>query len=147
MCSFDNPYEPIAYISDDDSETYHRTSDRFIEQRLVDISNDSGSNYFDGVRLEAWELKYCLDNDKSRFGWAVQKEEYYKGLVVYDEVNGVNRYLFLFDRIYNLGYMWVEMDYSWVDSTFDSFENFLKKDRSYIVGRVSEYGVNSFVTL
>lgn len=142
VCSFDNPYEPIAYISDDDSETYHRTSDRFIEQRLVDISDDIGANYFDGVKLEAWELKYCLDNDKSRFGWAVQN----KGLVVYDKVNGVNRYLFLFDRIYNLGYMWVEMDYSWVDSTFDSFEDFLKKDRSYIVERVSEYGVNSFVT-
>lgn len=146
VCSFDNPYEPIAYMSDDDSETYHRTSDRFIEQRLVDISDDSGATYFDGVKLEAWELKYCLDNDKSRFGWAAQKEEYYKGLVVYDEVNDVNRYFFLFDRIYNLGYMWVEMDYSWVDSTFDSFEDFLKKDRSYIVERVTSYGMNSFVT-
>jgi hypothetical protein len=34
-----------------------------------------GSDYFANSKLEAWKLKYCLDNDTSRFAWA-------------DEVNG-----------------------------------------------------------
>lgn len=34
-----------------------------------------GDTYFANSKLEAWKLKYCLDNDTSRFGWA-------------DEVNG-----------------------------------------------------------
>ncbi len=35
----------------------------------------SGLDYFANSKLEAWKLKYCLDNDTSRFAWA-------------DEVNG-----------------------------------------------------------
>jgi hypothetical protein len=34
-----------------------------------------GDTYFANSKLEAWKLKYCLDNDTSRFAWA-------------DEVNG-----------------------------------------------------------
>ena len=33
------------------------------------IQNEN-NRYFDGSNLEAWELKYCLDNDTSRFIWA-----------------------------------------------------------------------------
>ena len=29
-----------------------------------------GDQYFAGCKLSAWKLKYCIDNDKSRFGWA-----------------------------------------------------------------------------
>jgi outer membrane lipoprotein-sorting protein len=29
-----------------------------------------GDNYFANSKLEAWKLKYCLDNDVSRFAWA-----------------------------------------------------------------------------
>ena len=29
-----------------------------------------GDTYFAGCKLEAWQLKYCLDNDATRFGWA-----------------------------------------------------------------------------
>jgi len=29
-----------------------------------------GDTYFANCNLAAWELKYCLDNDKDRFGWA-----------------------------------------------------------------------------
>ena len=29
-----------------------------------------GDTYFAGSNLEAWELKYCLDNDTNRFAWA-----------------------------------------------------------------------------
>lgn len=30
----------------------------------------AGDTYFSGSKLEAWELKYCLDNDTDRFSWA-----------------------------------------------------------------------------
>lgn len=29
-----------------------------------------GDTYFEDCKLEAWELKYCLDNDTTRFKWA-----------------------------------------------------------------------------
>ena len=33
-----------------------------------------GDTYFENSNLEAWELKYCLDNDTSRFAWAKDKK-------------------------------------------------------------------------
>src|SRR5574344_2583857 len=30
----------------------------------------SGDTYFENAKLEAWELKYCIDNDTNRFAWA-----------------------------------------------------------------------------
>jgi len=33
-------------------------------------AHHDGDNYFANSKLEAWQLKYCLDNDTSRFGWA-----------------------------------------------------------------------------
>ena len=32
--------------------------------------------YFSGEHLDAWRLKYCIDNDKSRFGWAQEESSY-----------------------------------------------------------------------
>ena len=32
--------------------------------------SSSSSDYFGKCKLEAWELKYCLDNDTDRFDWA-----------------------------------------------------------------------------
>ena len=29
-----------------------------------------GDTYFANCKIEAWQLKYCLDNDKNRFAWA-----------------------------------------------------------------------------
>lgn len=29
-----------------------------------------GDDYFDNSNLDAWELKYCINNDKTRFDWA-----------------------------------------------------------------------------
>lgn len=41
----------------------------------------SGDTYFAGEKLEAWELKYCLDNDESRFAWADATNG--KGIIYY----------------------------------------------------------------
>ena len=42
-----------------------------------------GDTYFSqyGCKLEAWQLKYCLDNDTSRFGWADETNG--KGVIHY----------------------------------------------------------------
>ena len=32
-------------------------------------SNDDTTGYFDNSNLEAWEIKYCIDNDTNRFQW------------------------------------------------------------------------------
>ena len=33
-------------------------------------THHEGDEYFTKAKLEAWELKYCLDNDTTRFAWA-----------------------------------------------------------------------------
>jgi hypothetical protein len=35
-----------------------------------------GDTYFANSKLEAWKLKYCLDNDADRFAWADEANEY-----------------------------------------------------------------------
>lgn len=41
----------------------------------------SGDEYYTHCNLSAWDLKYCIDNDTSRFGWA--DEENGKGVIYY----------------------------------------------------------------
>lgn len=50
-------------------------------------AHHQGDTYFAHCKLEAWELKYCLDNDTSRFAWADDTNG--KGVVYYmkDEWN------------------------------------------------------------
>ena len=49
-------------------------------------AHHEGDTYFQDCKLEAWELKYCLDNDNTRFAWA---DEDGKGVIFYmkDEWN------------------------------------------------------------
>lgn len=41
----------------------------------------SGDTYFANSKLEAWEIKYCLDNDTNRFAWADSTNG--KGVIYY----------------------------------------------------------------
>ncbi len=41
----------------------------------------SGDTYFANSKLEAWELKYCIDNDRSKFVWADSTNG--KGVIYY----------------------------------------------------------------
>lgn len=41
----------------------------------------SGDTYFSNCKLDAWELKYCLDNDITRFAWA--NTSVGKGIIYY----------------------------------------------------------------
>ena len=45
------------------------------------IQHEGEDTYFNNSNLAAWELKYCLDNDTSRFGWADEKNG--KGVIYY----------------------------------------------------------------
>lgn len=64
-------------------------------------SLNAGDNYFKDCKLEAWQLKYCLENDTGRFGWA--DDENGRGVIYYmrDEWGNECPYDFkniLFDR-------------------------------------------------
>jgi hypothetical protein len=80
-----------------------------------------GDTYFENAKLEAWKLKYCIDNDTNRFAWADNVNG--KGVIYYmkdewgnecpydfkniqfvrkltdgylDEANGVSTYVYTF---------------------------------------------------
>ena len=48
------------------TSTWHLDENAFAVQN----ANDAYDAYFANCKLDAWRLKYCLDNDTSRFGWA-----------------------------------------------------------------------------
>lgn len=51
------------------------------EEAKVCRSKRDTEGYFANCKLSAWDVKYCLDNDASRFGWA--DEENGKGVIYY----------------------------------------------------------------
>ena len=71
-------YRIINYISEDTQYTLHPfdiivtadTTDSLNEKARACIQN--GDTYFseNGANLDAWQIWYCLDNDKNRFVWA-----------------------------------------------------------------------------
>lgn len=46
-----------------------------------------GDTYFANSKLEAWELKYCLNNDRGRFAWAVHNSGYLVEDVLFEDAN------------------------------------------------------------
>lgn len=63
----------------DDTQSADHQFDVIVRADAVDKLNENafaaishGDTYFTnaGAKLEAWELKYCLDNDTDRFAWA-----------------------------------------------------------------------------
>ena len=75
-----------------------------------------GDTYFQNARLEAWQLKYCLDNDTARFDWADTEQG--KGVIyeMQDEWKNVLPYDFKniqFKRFAIMGqsHLYVNSDY------------------------------------
>ena len=63
-----------------------------------------GDHYFEESKLQSWELKYCLDNDVSRFAWASQSG----GIAVFpvdDTWQGVQAHLVKYDEDNNV-FIW-----------------------------------------
>ena len=56
------------------------------------IRSNSDDGYFKTENLEAWELKYCLDNDTNRFEWAGSNAYKAEFVAMFwdDPINGIN---------------------------------------------------------
>ena len=71
-------------------------------------AHHEGDTYFANSKLEAWKLKYCLDNDTTRFGWAA------------DGSGGETQYYIEFEnqeetiRLYRTGIITPDKDEVWV---------------------------------
>ena len=96
-----------------------------------------GDTYFENANLEAWEIKYCIDNDTSRFAWA-------------DTVNGKGVIYYMKDEWNN------ECPYDFKNIQFKKSEVFLytfggTTDDSLTGGchhnTMMEYTLNSVLTL
>jgi len=55
-----------------DFETFKERFNTEFPQAPQIVSMDIINSYFSNSNLNAWELKYCLDNDTNRFGWAAK---------------------------------------------------------------------------
>lgn len=73
-------YDRWRKIDSGDSEEYpwsgsvkrYVLTDIIIEDgTFIDDKLNSSNDYFKNANIPAWELKYCLDNDTTRFAWAM----------------------------------------------------------------------------
>lgn len=82
-------------------------------------AHHEGDEYFANCKLEAWQLKYCLDNDTNRFAWA--DDENGKGVVylMKDEWNNECPYDFK-----NIMFKRVKVSGEYVEGSYDA-ANFL----------------------
>ena len=46
------------------------TENTFNENALVSISKRDTEGYFNNCKLNSWKIKYCFDNDTSKYSWA-----------------------------------------------------------------------------
>ena len=68
-----------------------------------------GDTYFEDSTLEAWELKYCLDNDTSRFAWAKDK------IITTDSTNVTIQESLVTENIFNTPFL--PEYYIYIDAT------------------------------
>lgn len=85
-----------------------------------------GDLYFSQSNLAAWELKYCLDNDTTRFLWADENSSFYKRITV----NGIT-YKYI-------GYwvVWYDAPYNqcWVNTSYTNVQTVEQAQQLYYVG-------------
>lgn len=91
----------VCYTSQAQTDFYGHQFDvivRAIDNTRLDenacAAHHEGDTYFQYCKLEAWELKYCLDNDTDRFAWADGTNG--KGVIYYmkDERDNIAPYDF-----------------------------------------------------
>lgn len=58
--------------------------DQYTLNENATAAQSSKDTYFKGCDLNSWRLKYCLDNDKSRFRWAADEKDG-KGVIYWME--------------------------------------------------------------
>jgi hypothetical protein len=74
--SANHPFDVIVRADDVNilNENAYATQPKYQTDSGGGAGSGSGAGgYFSNSKLEAWELKYCLDNDTSRFAWQTLK--------------------------------------------------------------------------
>ena len=86
--------------------------------RAIQHTNDV-DDYFHNSDLAAWVLKYCLDNDASRFAWADATNG--KGVIYYmkDEWNNECPYDFKSIQFYNSNWDTYVYTFTWIDENYE----------------------------
>lgn len=91
-------------------------------------AHHEGDTYFQDCKLEAWELKYCIDNDNTRFAWA---DEDGKGVIFFMKDEWNNQCPYDFKNIMFKRYLVTEYDNvldeilnnsDWTPSKYIAFE-------------------------
>ena len=107
--------------------------DTLSEIAKADIITNGEDDYFidAGANVSAWELKYCLDNDTTRFAWAMPDYQYLECVEgVYGIVN-----------IDEICIRWAEMDgtcpnenyhYAWIPQRYTLSDEMPTDSRQYI---------------
>ena len=89
-----------------------------------------GDTYFEDSNLEAWELKYCLDNDTSKFAWAENNK------IVIDSTNVTIQESLVTENIFNTPFL--PEYYIYIDATGN-------KTGEYTNDNLSERGNDYFI--
>lgn len=90
--------------------------------------SDNDNGYFDGNKLESWEIKYCIYNDDTRFAWADKVNG--KGVIYYMKDEFKNEAWYDFKNILFL------RTKSWFQSNPQFFISFNKDTYFYTFSRV-----------
>lgn len=130
-----------------DSEDYHSNDNDY----NIEFDNDI-RGYFFNSNLAAWKLKYCLDNDDSRFAWAdtingvgviYQMIDEYNNDCPYDfkNIQFLRSYTDFFDEDYSY---WAEPIFGFVPDndmyfyTFNYFNETINEDYSVIQQNIND---------
>lgn len=95
---------------------------------------DSSTDYFAKCNLEAWELKYCLDNDKERFAWAKEFKSpiSHEDVFIFKQGNSYRSWVRYPSLDSSSGYAWMYSDMGsdsitdWMESVINYNDEFLE---------------------
>ena len=103
------------------------TSEITLSENAKAVLNENGG-YFDDVNLDAWEIKYCLENNPDRFAWA--DTENGKGVIYYmkDEWNNEAPYDFKNIKFYREEQDKYFFTFSWINNNDEVEDLTLRQD-------------------
>mgnify|MGYP003290602220 CR=1 FL=1 len=110
------------------------TSTNTLSEDAQATQSNRDNGYFDGNKLESWEIKYCIYNDTSRFAWADAEKG--KGVIYYMKDEFKNEAWYDFKNILFL------RTASWFQSNPQFHISFDKDTYFYTFSRVeSDYSI------
>ena len=126
-------YKIVDYITTTTQENTRSVGNQFDIIVVADSKNTlnenaraslhNGDTYFANSKLNAWKLKYCLDNDTSRFAWAIEGQA-----IVNIETALSNGNFLVRQPLYDGKLSDIEYQYAWgtqADVDDDDYANFI----------------------